>query len=461
MNQQTGVIYAEFTTRAAPNPSGVDLGGCGTAAAGQPFEFNIVAGTRVWLGQSKDGGLTWQNSLAVDDAATGQIVSMQIAYAGLDTSGNIYVAYPESPLGKQYPNYEGAGVRYKFAPPSGADGELHWSAARTLAPDDASAPGHVLVHMTIGDPGQLMGVYWTGEARDGKDPVWHLTAAETNNAFDANPTVTEARMSEVPADVGTAAKLMGACVSAGPVSGVINGLACNRSPDVFGVAIDPKSCKTSIVWPAVNVKDDPSTTSDDTTTAPGSDPGTFVSTQNGGPSLCGTHPGVQVAAGGPVAQNGAGGGSGGSGGGSNGAGGASLGCPDRIAPVSRFAGKRSKQSRRRLHFSGTSRDKACTGANGIVAAGKVNRVDVSVAKVRGNGRGKNCRFLTKKGTLTGFRGCRNPVLLRASGTVKWAITLRPHRLPAGHYRVVVRGVDASKNKERPTKGRNIARFTLR
>jgi hypothetical protein len=450
VNQQTGVIYAEFTTRAAPNPSGVDLGGCGTAAAGQPFEFNIVAGTRIWLGQSKDGGLTWTNSLAVDDAATGQIVSMQIAYAGLDTAGNIYVAYPESPLGKQYPNYEGAGVKYRYAKPAD-DGNLKWSDPHTFATADPNAPGHVLVHMTVGDPGQLMGVYWTGEARDGKDPVWHMTAAETNNAFDANPTVTEARISDVPTDVGSAGKLMGACVDAGPVSGVVNGLACDRSPDVYGVALDPNSCKTSIVWPAVDVKDDPATPDDDQTTAAGSDPGTFISTQNGGPSLCGPHPGVNVA----------GGGSGGGGGGNGGGGTGSIGCPDRIAPVSRFARKRSRQSRRRLHFSGSSRDKACTGANGVVAAGKVSKVLVSVAKVRGNGRGKNCRFLTTKRRLTGFRRCRKPVLLKARGTRAWQITLKPRRLPAGNYRVVVRGVDASKNKERPAKGRNIGHFRVR
>ncbi|MEA2458990.1 MAG: repeat-like domain, partial [Thermoleophilaceae bacterium] len=92
VNQRTGTVYAEYTTRAAPTAAG-DLGGCATAAAGQPFEFNIVAGTRVWLAQSDDNGQTWSNSLAVDDASTGQIVSMQIAYAGLDTAGNIYVAY--------------------------------------------------------------------------------------------------------------------------------------------------------------------------------------------------------------------------------------------------------------------------------------------------------------------------------------------------------------------------------
>src|SRR3954451_23516823 len=429
VNQKNGTVYAEFTTRAAPTPAGVDLGACATAAAGQPFEFNIVAGTRVWLSQSTDGGLTWTNSLAVDDAATGQIVSMQIAYAGLDTAGNIYVAYPESPLGKQYPHYEGAGVKYKFAKPA-EDGDLKWSDARTFANADPNAPGHVLVHMTVGDPGQLMGVYWTGEPQQGRNPVWHMTAAETNNGLDASPKVTETRISDIPTDVGTAGKLMGACVDAGPVSGVINGLACDRSPDVYGVALT-QDCKTTIVWPTRNRKDDPTTTDDDEDTVPsGSDPGTFVSTQTGGPTLCGAH-GAQ----------------------------ASKGCKDRIAPVSKFKGK-SQAGRRRLHFAGRSSDKGCTTANGIVAAGKVSRVLVSVAKVRGKGKGKNCRFLTKAGKLTAFRYCRRPVLLRASGTRKWKITLKARGLPRGHYRVVVRGVDASKNKEKPTKGRNIRSFRI-
>jgi hypothetical protein len=433
VNQKTGTIYAEFTTRAAPTPAGVDLGGCATAAAGQPFEFNIVAGTRIWLSQSNDGGLTWSNSLAVDDAPTGQIVSMQIAYAGLDTAGNVYVAYPESPLGKQYPNYEGAGVKYKFASPAKTGAELEWSEARTFANADPNAPGHVLVHITIGDPGQIMGVYWTGEPQQGRKPVWHMTAAETNNGLDASPTVTEARISQIPTDVGTAGELMGACVDAGPVSGVINGLACDRSPDVYGVALT-RECKTTIVWPTRNRKDDPSDPDDDENTVPsGSDPGTFVSTQNGGPTLCGPHPGVKVA---PTK------------------------CRDRIAPVSRFKG-RSRANRRRLRFAGTSRDRGCRGANGIVSAGKVNRVLVSVARVRGKGRGRNCRFLRKNGRLTRYRNCRRPVLRRAKGTRRWQITLKARRLPAGHYRVVVRGVDRAKNKERPTKGRNIRSFRIR
>src|SRR4051812_2363843 len=435
VNQKDGTIYAEFTTRASEIGGAVDAGGCGTIASGQPFEFNIVAGTRVWLAQSTDGGQTWTNSLAVDDSSSGKIVSMQVAYGGLDTTGRIYVAYPESP--RQFPDYSSAAVRYKFALPR-KDGKLQWSAQRTFADSASDAPGHVLVHMVAGQPGQLEGFYWTGEARAGKNPVWYMTAAQTSNGLDANPTVTDARMSDIPADVGTAKELMGACTDAGPVSGIINGLACGRSPDVWGPALDPATCKPTVVWPAVDVRDDPTTTDDDKDTVAGSNPGTYVSTQTGGPTLCEK----TTPAGRPTA-----GGTGGS-------------CKDKIAPVTRFAGNR-QTSRRRLHFSGTSRDKGCKGANGITAAGKVSRVYVSVARVRGKSKHQTCAFLTTQGRLTSFRRCTKPVLLAAKGTANWNITLKPQSLPAGSYRVVVRAVDVSKNKERPGSGHNILAFRIR
>src|SRR4051794_37688946 len=267
VNQNDGTIYAEFTTRAAEIGGAVDAGGCGTALAGQPFEFNIVAATRVWLAQSTDGGQTWTNSLAVDDSASGKIVSMQVAYATLDSTGRIYVAYPESP--RPYPDYSAAAVRYRFASPS-TDGNLKWSAPRTFASSGEHDPGHVLVHIVAGQPGQLEGFYWTGEARQGKKPVWYMTAAQTSNGLGANPNISEARMSGIPTDVGTAPELMGACRSAGPITGIINGLACGRSPDVWGVALDPSTCRPTVVWPAVNVKDDPKKAADDADTAAGS-----------------------------------------------------------------------------------------------------------------------------------------------------------------------------------------------
>src|SRR2546423_8012124 len=82
VNEHDGTVYAEFTTRASPT-SGGDAGGCGTAASGQPFEFNIVAATRVWLAQSTDGGQTRTNSLAGDDAQSRPNRAMPGASGGL------------------------------------------------------------------------------------------------------------------------------------------------------------------------------------------------------------------------------------------------------------------------------------------------------------------------------------------------------------------------------------------
>jgi hypothetical protein len=204
------------------------------------------------------------------------------------------------------------------------------------------------------------------------------------------------------------------------------------------VALDPNTCKPTVVWPAVDVRDDPKTTDDDADTAAGSNPGTYVSTQTAGPTHC-----ERTTAGGTPT-----------------AGGIGRSCKDKIAPVTRFARKRST-SRRRLHFSGSSRDKGCKGANGITAAGKVRHVYVSVARIHGKSKHQTCAFLTEQGRLTSFRRCTKPVLLTAKGSGNWSITLKPHTLPKGSYRVVVRAVDASKNKERPNSGHNIVAFRLR
>jgi hypothetical protein len=243
-------------------------------------------------------------------------------------------------------------------------------------------------------------------------------------------------MSDIPTDVGTAPELMGACTNVGPVSGIVNGLACGRSPDVWGVAIDPNTCRATVVWPAVNVKDDPTKSTDDADTAAGSNPGTYVSTQTGGPTLCAQ---TRVGAG-SIPANG--------------------NCKDKTAPVTRFSGSRTI-GRRKLRFSGTSRDIGCKGANGVRAAGKVRHVYVSVGRVKGRPKHQMCAFLTTRGTLTSYRGCTRPVLLTAKGTTKWSITLKPHTLPKGSYRVAIRAVDASKNKERPNSGHNILAFKIR
>ena len=71
-------------------------------------------------------------------------------------------------------------------------------------------------------------------------------------------------------------------------------------------------------------------------------------------------------------------------------------------------------------------------------------MQISIAKV---GR-HDCEFVSAKGRLTKKRSCKKPILLTASGHNQWHFTLRVH-LPKGNYRAVVRGVDTSKNKEKP------------
>jgi hypothetical protein len=128
--------------------------------------------------------------------------------------------------------------------------------------------------------------------------------------------------------------------------------------------------------------------------------------------------------------------------------------------VSRAKRGNLKASRRGVRLRGTSRDPGCVSSNNVSGAGHVARVDVSVAKVRGKGAGANCRFVKANGRLTGNRNCRRPVLLPARGLEKWSFALKA-RLPRGHYRAVVRGVDHARNKEKPAKGRNIVLFQVR
>src|SRR5258708_17840035 len=57
------------------------------------------------------------------------------------------------------------------------------------------------------------------------------------------------RLSDVPTYQWTASEMMGACGS-GPAAGVENGLACNRSTDVWGIALD-NHCQLEATRPAV------------------------------------------------------------------------------------------------------------------------------------------------------------------------------------------------------------------
>ena len=133
-------------------------------------------------------------------------------------------------------------------------------------------------------------------------------------------------------------------------------------------------------------------------------------------------------------------------------------CRDRVSPRSTLRGRHVRGNRKRVAVRGHSTDRGCAAtATASARRGKVARVYVSLAKVKGR---HQCRFLQRNRRLGRLTNCRRPVLFRARGTSSWKLGLRG-RLPAGVYRVVVRAYDAAGNKERPAKGRNIVRFRVR
>jgi BNR repeat-like domain len=259
-NPTTGQVYAVFGTRSSA------LGGCGASVTG-PFEINIVAATRTWVATSSDQGVTWNDSLAVDDTASGQIVGMQVNAGTVDNAGNVYLVYPESP--NAYPNYDGAAVKYREAPPDLST----WSAPVTVSA--AGLPGHILTHIAACDPGKLAFFYLTGQGT-GENALWYPTVAETQDGVN----FTEQQVSTIPAWKGSATSLMGVCnpfgsrlSQAGVLDGAANGLVCGRSSDVLGQAIDAQ-CNPMFTW------------ADDTSATTVDKAGTYVVTQTGGPSLC-------------------------------------------------------------------------------------------------------------------------------------------------------------------------------
>src|SRR4051794_12901822 len=279
VNGKTGRVYAFWTTRSSvATGTNLNTGGCGASVFG-PLEFNIVNATRVWSAYSDDHGTTWHTSLAVDDSKTGQIVSMQLAYGALDNAGNVYVAYPESPL--PYPNAGGAALKLTHA-----DADLKtWSRPATLIPPHPDGDlGVTLVHVLAGDPGRIALGFYEAEHLPGvPEPVWYAHVGQSLNALDALPKFTDQKVSDIPAYRWTASQMMGICAASGPAQGVENGLACSRSTDVWGIALD-RECRVSIAWPTRGgaFADGNGGTAE----LPNAQPGTFVSSQTKGPDLC-------------------------------------------------------------------------------------------------------------------------------------------------------------------------------
>jgi hypothetical protein len=262
VNPRTGRLYAFWVTRHG------QLGGCGLVPQ-QPV--TLVASTRVWGATSPDNSSgSWTDSLAVDGSARGNIVAMSLAPAALDTAGNVYVAYPESP--RPFPDFTDAAVHVRWAPPDLS----HWSAPITIAA--SGPPGNVLTHVAAGRPGQL-DVAWMAAALAAgrKAPDWYLTVAHVVGALSPTPTVAVQRVQTIPAFSGTATEMMGWCDDTSPANQVVPACLMARSSDVWGVGLDA-SCRLLVTWGTISAKTNP--------TIGAAVDATWVASQSGGPSLC-------------------------------------------------------------------------------------------------------------------------------------------------------------------------------
>jgi hypothetical protein len=266
-----GRVYAAWNTRSSGPLDGVDTsatGGCGASATGS-FEINVVGATRIWLAYSDTPAVagSWHTSVALDDNPTGKLVSYQLAPGAVDSAGNVYVGYDESL--QPYPDYDGAPVKYIWAGPDLSK----WSAPVTVAP--GGGPGHVLPHIVAGSPGNLDLAYWTGR-KEGSAIHWYTTVAQVFHGLTSRPSIQQTQVTNISSDTGTASILMGACDQNPQTGGVINGLECNRSADVWGIALTP-TCKLAITWPVRN--------NDNTALE-----ATYATTQTGGTPICKTRP---------------------------------------------------------------------------------------------------------------------------------------------------------------------------
>jgi hypothetical protein len=228
VNQTTGKVSVVFGTRSSP------VGGC----AASPVEVNVVAANRVWVvsAEAKDTATpgAWMPSLAVDDTAAGKITGMQLAPGAVDDAGNYYVVYPESL--HDYPDYDGAAIKVVHSKDL-----ITWSAPITVAA--AGGVGNILPHIVAGEAGKIALSWYHGTAGN----KWFPYSAQVLDALSAAPHVTTFPLSDVQTEKGTASALMGACMQG--QTATLNGFACGRSADVYGIALD--TCgRLLVTWPA-------------------------------------------------------------------------------------------------------------------------------------------------------------------------------------------------------------------
>ena len=236
---RTGRLYAVWGSRSAPLG-----GGCGAFLASGPA-ISVEGADRIWVATSPDGSPgSWTTTLAVDATTTRSSLGMLFSPAAVDRAGNVYLVYPETP--RAYPDYAGATIKYRVAPP----GLSRWSAPAVIADGSAARnAGHFATHVVAGAAGRLDVAYFAGLNRPGRTPAWYATMAQVRDATTTRPRVRETRLSPFASYAGTATVLAGVCAS-GPAAGIEQGLTCPRATDNFGLTLLP-DCRLAVVWPAV------------------------------------------------------------------------------------------------------------------------------------------------------------------------------------------------------------------
>ena len=121
-------------------------------------------------------------------------------------------------------------------------------------------------------------------------------------------------------------------------------------------------------------------------------------------------------------------------------------CFDHQRPTVTISQGATRLKRNRVYLRGHAHDRGCRH--------RVAAVLVSIARKAHH----RCRYVQPNGRLSERRGCHHPILLRATGTGHWSLSLPDAHLTPGRYRVVVRALDLAGNRERATRHN---RFTRR
>jgi hypothetical protein len=343
----------------------------------------------------------------------------------LDSANNVYAIWDDNPVDKTKQDACGGSqplpnnIKMAVSRDFGAT----WSTPITVAHTDS---GRVFWPWIVaGDAGKVS-VVWYQSSKvvdvDCEDANITIGEAHILNALAPSPTIdTTVPAGRRPIHVGSVCQGGTACVAENKD---------RRLGDFFTNALDSRGCV--LIVSGDTTQTDPTTGQELAVSLP-----VFIQ-QTSGESLVG---GVNCATGLPVAKPGSGG-----------------QCTDVRAPVSTLTTRGYRRTSRAIKLHGRSSDRGCAKTKVLLGRkGRVESVLISIAQVRRH----DCRFLGPKGRLEAkFHSCKKPILMPAKGTTSWRFTLRVHSLPGGNYRAVARGVDASQNKERPSKRRNVIRFRI-